>query len=291
MTTALSFVLATRPKTLPASIGPLAVGLSLSYSASGQFSFLIALSAMLTALSLQIAVNLFNDVLDFQKGADTIDRLGPKRVTQSGLFTPLQVTLFGALFLALSFVTAIPLIMKGGTPILVMGVISAFAAYIYTGGPFPLAYHGLGEVFVLIFFGFGAVLSLYYVETGEITASAFLAALQVGLYVTAIITMNNMRDIEEDTRSKKMTLAVRLGQNKFQYVIAFCLMAPYVLGVFWLPVKPLSFFLPLLLMPFSFAFLRTVLKTEPSRIYNYFLGITALLQLTFAMLLSLSFLL
>lgn len=287
-----SLILATRPKTLPASIGPIAVALTLAYSVTRQFDPLIFLSALLTFLSLQIAVNIFNDVLDFKKGADTEERLGFKRVTQSGIFSPQQVTLFGTLFLSLAFITALPMIAKGGLPIAYVTLASAVGAYIYTGGPFPLAYHGLGELFVLLFYGFAAVLSLSYIETKEVTAAAFLAAVQIGIYVTAIITMNNMRDIVEDGKSNKRTLAVRLGESKFKCVIAFCLLSPYILGIFWIGLdRPLSFFVPLILLPVSCSFMWTVYKTPPSRAYNGFLAKCALLQLTFGALLSLSFLL
>lgn len=286
-----SFILATRPKTLPASLGPLAVATSLAYSVTGRIDLLILLSALITFLSLQIAVNLFNDVLDFKKGADTKDRLGPKRVTQAGIFTPLQVTLFGTLFLTLAFISSVPMIAKGGMPIACVTILAACAVYIYSGGPYPLAYHGLGEPFVFIFYGLAAVLSLYFIETKTIDLSALLAALQIGLYVTAIIGVANIRDVKEDALTGKKTIAVRIGENSFKHVIAFLNLSPYFFGALWILFKPLSFFLPLLLLPFAIDFVRTIYKTPPSRAYIAFLAKCALLQLTFATLLSLSFIL
>ncbi|CRX38139.1 1,4-dihydroxy-2-naphthoate octaprenyltransferase [Estrella lausannensis] len=285
------FFMAIRPKTLTASIAPVLVAIAYVYAASSQFSVPILISALSTFLSLQIAVNLFNDALDFKKGADTKDRLGPCRVTQSGLFSPGTVMLLGTLFIVLSFLTAIPLYLKGGWPIFLISCLSALAAYVYTGGPFPLAYHGLGELFVLIFFGPVSVVSIAYVELGEFSPEALLAGLQVGLLATVMIAINNLRDIEQDKIADKKTLATRLGMKASRALIALYLFLPFALGFFWPSFGyNIAFYLPLTLLPFSITLIRAIYRTAPSTEYNGYLARAALIHLLFGVYLSIGLL-
>lgn len=283
--------MAARPKTLTASLTPVLVAAAYVYSITQEFNPEIIFSALATFLSLQIAVNLFNDALDFKKGADTSERLGPARVTQSGLFSPKTVMRLGTFFIALSFVTAIPLYLKGGQPIFWISCASALAAYAYTGGPLPLAYHGLGELFVLIFFGPLSVTALAYVELGQFSWQAFLAGLQIGLLATVILAINNLRDIEQDRKAGKRTLAVRMGIKASRLTLSLYLLLPFVLGAYWMVFgHSVAFYLPLTLVPFALTLTKLIYKTEPSKDYNGFLARAALIHLLFGVYLSIGLL-
>ena len=205
-----AWLLAARPKTLPAAIAPVVVGAA---AALGEHSFapLPALAALAGALLLQIGVNLANDYFDFGRGIDTPDRKGPVRVTQAGLIPPGQVR-FGmiATFVAAALV-GVYLVVRGGTPILVVGVASILSALAYSGGPWPLASHGVADLFVFVFFGPVAVCGTYFVQAGSVSGTAAAASLAPGLLITAILVVNNLRDIETDAGAGKRTLAVRLG--------------------------------------------------------------------------------
>lgn len=207
-------LLAARPKTLPAAIVPVWVGCVFTWKATGSFSWLLALATLGSTICIQIATNFFNDAIDDAKGADTEARLGPTRVTASGMLSRKTVSLLAILFLFAAALFASPLIAARGWIILAIGIPSLFLTYGYTGGPFPLAYLGLGEVFVVLFFGIIAVVGTVFVQTGLLfPASAFLG-LTVGCLSAVLITINNLRDIEEDTQSNKRTLAVRWGFEK-----------------------------------------------------------------------------
>lgn len=218
--------LAIRPATLSAGAAPVLVGSAMA-AARGGFHVLVGAAALLGALLIQIGTNLANDYFDFRKGGDTADRLGPTRVTQAGLLPPGDV-LRGA-FLALGAATLIGtyLVYIGGTPILLIGLLSLICAIGYTGGPFPIAYNGLGEIFTLLFFGFVAVAGTYWVHTHTFSWDLLLAGGGVGLVITAILVVNNLRDIETDARAGKRTLAVRLGRrgSQIEYLLLLVLAA------------------------------------------------------------------
>lgn len=209
-----SLLLAARPKTLPAAIVPVWVGCVLAWRVSGSFSWFLALATLGSAICIQIATNFFNDAIDDAKGADTEARLGPTRVTASGLLSRRTVYLLATIFLVLASLFAWPLIATRGWIILAIGIPSLFLAYGYTGGPFPLAYLGLGELFVVLFFGLIAVTGTVFVQTGVFVPQALWLGLTVGCLSAVLITINNLRDIEEDTKSNKRTLAVRWGFEK-----------------------------------------------------------------------------
>ncbi len=204
------WILAMRPRTLPASIGPVLVGTALA-AGDRVFQFGPALAALLGALLLQIGSNLANDVFDFKKGMDTKERTGPLRVTQAGLLTPRQVLAGMWIIFALAGAVGLYLIWAGGWPILAVGILSILAAIAYTGGPYPLGYHGMGDILVFIFFGPVATCGTYYVQAGHIGVSAWWASLPMGFLITAILVVNNYRDIETDAKGGKRTLAVILG--------------------------------------------------------------------------------
>lgn len=278
------WLLAARPKTLTASLSPvlLGTGLAASFSPQPVPVSLVAL-ALASALGIQVGTNLVNDAADFEKGADTAERLGPVRVTQSGLLRGRQVMIGAAAFFVAAALLGIPLIIAGGIPILVIGVLSLVAGYAYTAGPFPLAYLGLGEVFVLLFFGVAAIKGMAYVLAGQgLSPWAEVAALQVGLQSSALLAVNNCRDIEGDIRAGKRTLAARFGLRFARIEIAVLVAVPYLLGAAWVAgERPWAGLLPLLTLPLAIALVRGVWNERPSRAFNRFLAQTALLQLLF----------
>jgi 1,4-dihydroxy-2-naphthoate octaprenyltransferase len=204
------WLLAARPKTLPAAAAPVVVGAALA-AFRGGFAPLPALAALLGALLIQIATNLANDYFDFVKGADTEERVGPTRVTQAGLVSPQAVRNAMLATLAAAFLVGVYLVWVGGWPIALIGAVSLVCAVAYTGGPFPLAYHGLGDLFVFVFFGLIAVAGTVYVQIGSFPAEAWLAGAGIGAMSTAILVVNNLRDIGTDAKAGKRTMAVRLG--------------------------------------------------------------------------------
>ena len=214
--------LAVRPKTLPAALAPVIVGIALALS-DKVFTLLPALAAMGGALLLQIGVNLANDYFDFKKGIDSEERLGPIRVTQTGLISPKGVLLGMVVTFGCSLMVGLYLVMVGGWPILVVGLASILSALAYSGGPSPLASLGLGDLFVFIFFGLVAVCGTYYVQTGTLTPMVVWSSLPMGFLITAILVVNNLRDLESDGAVGKKTLAVLIGKRGARLEYLLCL--------------------------------------------------------------------
>jgi 1,4-dihydroxy-2-naphthoate polyprenyltransferase len=278
------WLLAARPKTLTASLAPILLGVGVAASFStAPVPLRLAGLALASALCIQIGTNLINDAADFEKGADTAERLGPKRVTQSGLLRSTHVMIGAAAFFGVAALLGIPLILAGGIPILVIGTLSLAAGYAYTAGPFPLAYLGLGEVFVLLFFGFAAVKGMAYVLTGTgLWPWAEVGALQVGLQSSALLAVNNCRDIAGDRKAGKRTLAARFGERFARVEIAVLVALPYLIGIAWAAGgRPWAALLPLLTLPLAFVLVRGVWTEPPSHRFNVFLAQTSLLQLVF----------
>lgn len=276
--------LAIRPKTLPAAAGPVAIGIGLALG-DGVFRFGPALAALLAALLLQIGSNLANDVFDYQKGTDTQDRKGPLRVTQAGLLSPRQVMMGMIIVFVLAAIIGLYLISVGGLPILVVGVLAIISAIIYTAGPFPLGYNGIADIFVFAFFGPVALCGTYYLQSGIITPAAWWASIPPGLLVTAILVVNNLRDIETDRQAGKKTLAVRFGIKftQIQYVLLVGL--PYVLSVI-IGVSgnaPYSVFIVWLSLPLAMQRIRDI-YTKQGTPLNTTLAGTAKLQLVYSLL-------
>jgi len=246
-----------------------------------------ALAALLGALLLQIGANLANDVFDFKRGADARGRLGPTRVTQAGLLTPRQVLSGMWTVFALAALAGLYLIRVGGWPVAVIGLLSILAAIAYTGGPFPLGYKGLGDLFVFIFFGLAAVCGTYYVQAGAVSRVALWAAAPIGLLTTAILVVNNLRDIETDRAVGKKTLAVRLGRRgaQVEYLLLLALAYLIPLLMWLLKVTPVWVLLAWCSLPAARQPVRLIL-TEQGRSLNYALAGTARLALIYALLFS-----
>lgn len=229
-----TWILAGRPKTLPAAAAPVIVGAALAWR-EGEFELYPALAALMTALLLQIGANLANDVFDYRRGADRPDRLGPVRVTATGLLTPRQVLTGMWLVFGVSALLGIYLIWVAGWPVLLIGIGAILSAIAYTGGPFPLGYYGLGDLFVFIFFGLAAVVGTYFVQARTLIPAAWWAAVPMGLLTVAILVVNNLRDIEGDRAAGKHTLAVRLGVKGARAEYLLCLSGAYLgLAMMWL---------------------------------------------------------
>lgn len=230
-----AWILAIRPKTLSASVAPVAVGSAL---AAWDYSFrpLPALAALAGALLIQIGTNLSNDLLDYRRGADTEARLGPIRVTQAGLLSPRSVGIGAALAFALAALIGLYLISVGGRSILIIGIASIIAGILYTAGPLPLAYVGLGDLFVMLFFGVIATGGTYYVQTGHFSPQSLLLGVAIGAMSVAILTVNNLRDIETDRAAGKRTLPSRMGDARsrvyYSSLMAIAFIIPTVLSVF-----------------------------------------------------------
>ena len=238
-----AWILATRPRTLTAGAAPVVAGTGFA-AADGVFAQLPALAALVGALLIQIATNLANDYYDFVKGGDTGERLGPVRVTQAGILPPEAVFRGMVLTLALAFLTGAYLVWVGGWPVAVIGLTSMLMGVCYTGGPYPLSYNGLGDVFVFVFFGLVATATTYYVQAGFWSPGSILAGTGLGAMSTAMLVVNNLRDRETDGAAGKRTLAVRFG-DRFTVAQYFGCLAGAVavpaVGVAFMAWSPLTF--------------------------------------------------
>ncbi len=279
--------MAARLRTLPAAIAPVLVGTSLALGA-GHFEALAFVAALLGAMFIQVGTNLSNDYSDARRGADTEDRLGPVRVTAGGLVPPGQVLVATYVTFGLACACGIYLVAVAGWELLAVGAASILAGVLYTGGPRPYGYEGLGELFVFLFFGIVAVVGSYFVQVQQLPWQAFVCAVPVGLLASAILVVNNVRDLETDRRAGKRTLAVRLGRERTRVLYgamlggAFvCAPLPWLLGSMqaWL-------LLPWLTIPLAVALIRVVRTRIDGPALNGALARTGLLQLTFCVLFS-----
>ena len=279
------WLLAIRPKTLPAALSPVLVGTALAYN-QGKFMWLPACAALIGALLLQIGSNLANDYFDFLKGADTPERLGPQRATASGLISLRGMQIGMGITFGMALLVGIYLLTVGGWPIAAIGIASIIAAITYTGGPFPFGYHGLGELFVFIFFGLIAVCGTYYVQALTLTGTAILAA------ITAILIVNNLRDIETDERAGKRTLAVMIGPGatRVEYLLLVTLAYLVTLLLAW-NNSSYWLFLPWLTFPLAIRLIRTIFQAPDGPTFNRALASTAQLSLFYSLLLAIGLLL
>ncbi|HEX2123622.1 MAG TPA: 1,4-dihydroxy-2-naphthoate octaprenyltransferase, partial [Thermoanaerobaculia bacterium] len=243
-------------------------------------TWLIFWCTLLGAVLIQIATNFINDAIDFEKGADTGERLGPIRVAQAGLLSPGAVMTAAWICLALAALCGIPLIYRGGWPMLAIGLASIVAAYAYTGGPYPLAYHGLGELFVIVFFGIVAVGGTFYVQSLQMTQNALVAGFAVGSLATVLIVINNLRDAESDRRIRKMTLAARFGERFARLEVVLFALVPFA-------VIPTITWLPLLALPLALVVIARTWRAGGAAL-NRSLGMAGALQWAFGILFILS---
>lgn len=269
------WLLAARPKTLPAAIAPVLIGTALAIQ-SGEWEPLAALVCLLFALLIQVGTNYANDYFDFVKGADTEKRIGPTRAVAAGLVSPRAMLMATIVVLAMALLVGMTLVAFGGWWLLLVGFASVACAILYTGGPYPLGYHGWGDVFVFVFFGLVAVMFTYYVQTGYFSWSAFLGGAGCGLLSTNILVANNMRDIETDRVAGKRTLAVRFGrafaETQYRASLLIALLIPLVLAYLtgaWLAV------LPLLMLPLAIQRWREIMRAEDRESHLRLLGKTA----------------
>lgn len=233
MASAKDWIDAARPKTLGAAIAPVLVGTVIGWRFGGQWHPWLAACTLLSCIALQIATNWFNDAIDFVKGSDTAERLGPRRITASGVVTAKQVLTAACWMLAIATALSVPLILARGWPILAIGIPSLYFCYGYTGGPAPLAYRGLGELFVILFFGLVAVTGSAFVQSGQWHFEALIAGVQIGCLSTVLIAINNLRDVAEDTKSGKKTLAVRFGTRFAKWEITGLIVVALGLNAYW----------------------------------------------------------
>jgi len=283
--------LASRPKTLFAAFVPVIVGASLAF-AEGKLNLTASIMALLCSILFQVGANFTNDLYDFLKGADTEKRIGPLRVLNAGLVSPLQMKIVIFFNFGLAFLLGLYLVYIGGNFILVIGLLSIIASLAYTAGPYPLAYHGLGEIFVFLFFGFVGTVGTFFVNTKEISAVAFIAAIPVGALITNILVVNNYRDIEQDKVAGKNTLAVKFGKSFSQYEYAMLLFSSFLvpLLIFVKYDFRIWIFLPYITLPLAYKLILSIFKLNGSQL-NATLELTAKFSALYGLLFSLGFIL
>ena len=286
-----AWIAAARLKTLPAGAAPVMVGTAVA-AAEGYFSALPALAALLGALWIQVGTNFANDLFDFLKGADTEERIGPVRVTQAGLLSQRQVTIGVIVSFAFASLCGVYLISVAGWPIVAIGIASILSGIAYTGGPWPLGYNGLGDLFVFVFFGIIAVTGTHFVQSGIWSPLALLAALPVGALSTAILVVNNTRDAKTDVKAGKRTLVVRLGVRFGRFEYAALVWASFAaLFAIGHVTQNFGVFAALLAVPLAVKLTRWMYRIEPGPELNPLLGQTAQLLLVYSVLLSIGLLL
>jgi 1,4-dihydroxy-2-naphthoate octaprenyltransferase len=281
------WLMAARVRTLPAAVAPVLVGTALA-GYQHVFHPLRFIAALIGAVFIQVGTNLSNDYSDARRGADTEDRLGPVRVTAGGLVPPRQVLIATYLTFGVAVLAGIYLVIVAGWQLLLVGAASILAGVLYTGGPKPYGYEGLGELFVFLFFGIVAVAGSYFVQTKHLIWEAFALAVPVGLIAAAILVVNNFRDIDTDRRAGKRTLAVRLGRERTRALYAVIVYGAFLLTpVTWVfgPLKPWVL-LPWLTLPMAAGVVRIVRNHTDGSSLNQALAQTGILQLAFCMLLS-----
>lgn len=281
-----SWLLASRPKTLLAAVVPVMVGSALAISMN-KFFLPYSVVALFCSILIQIGTNFTNDLYDYLKGSDTIKRKGPRRVLASGLISVNEMKFAIILVFGFTFLLGLYLVYSVGFLILWVGIFSIFAGIVYTAGPFPLAYNGLGDVFVFIFFGIVGTMGTFYIHTQEISILALIVSIPVGALITNILIVNNYRDIEEDRNANKKTLAVILGKELSRWQFIFLIIISYVTS-FVLYFKfefNLWIFLPLVTIPISVVLVKMLYELRGEEL-NKTLELTAKFAGLYGLLLS-----
>ena len=282
--------LAIRPKTLLASVGPILLGTALATSET-QIHYGIFFSALICAMSLQIAVNLANDLFDSLSGVDTNHRLGPIRALQSGLISRSAIKASLGLACVVAMLSGLYLAVEGGWWILLFGGLSMLGVFAYSAGPFPLASKALGEVTVLIFFGWVSVMGSFYLQTGTISIHVFALATSAGLYSSAIMLVNNIRDIATDQQAKKYTLAVVLGEHKARYLLAMLIITALIIHLMvTIQVSVALWFAFILLIVPSYSLIKKGFKLQGSAL-NQLLADVAKVGFLYCLIVALSWML
>lgn len=281
-----------RPKALTQPFVPVYAATLLAFSSLQNINWILAGLSLVVAVLVQHASHLINDAIDFKRGADTPTRLGPIRPLQRGLLSYQEAYVGGLACLLLALVAGIPLIQAGGWPLAAALLTSAAMAYLYTGGPYPLAYSGLSDLFVFLFYGWCCTISVFYAQTLKLDPSVFLLSTQLGLLATVMLVVVNLRDVKDDTKTNKRTLVVRIGPALAKLELACLALVPFALSPiwWWLGYKEAAL-LPLMALPLALKLVADIYRHEPGTIYNKFMGISGLLHLSFALLLSLGFVL
>jgi len=286
------WIMALRPKTLSASFAPVLIGTAMAFG-DGIAHMPTAFLCLCAALSIQIGTNLANDYYDYVNGADTKDRIGPTRATQAGLIEPAAMRLAFIAVFVLAAVFSFWLIKRGGWPVAVIGITAILSGIFYTTGPKPLGYMGLGDLFVLIFFGPVAVAGTYYVQSFEINMAVVLAGLSPGLISVAILTVNNLRDIESDRKTGKNTLAVRFGRpfavSEYLYALVMAALIPVL--IYWLIEDHIYIMTSSCVLLLAVPVIRTVSQSDKGPALNEALARTGRLLMIFGILFSIGWVL
>ncbi len=280
------WIIASRPKTLPAAVAPVLVGTAVAIH-DNVFKPIPAFLALVVSLLIQIGTNFVNDYGDFKKGADSKDRVGPERFLTLGIITPTQMKKAIYITFTLAFASGLYLVYLGGLPALLIGVFSIIAGISYTAGPFPLAYNGLGDVFVFVFFGLVATTGTYYVQALSVSPLVIWVAVPIGLLITNILVVNNYRDADEDKLVNKKTLAVIFGKrfSLFQYIISIVISYIVLFQLYFQYEFTIAIFLPVLLIPLAIKLIKEMITTEGKQL-NLTLAKTAMFSVLFSLLFS-----
>ena len=281
-----SWVIASRPRTLPAAVVPVLVG-SAAAASDNKFILLYASIALICSLLIQIGTNFTNDLYDYLKGADNEKRKGPLRVMVNGLISVTEMKMGIVIVFLTAFALGLYLVYTGGYIVLVIGIASIIAGIAYTAGPYPLAYNGLGDFFVFMFFGVVGTAGSYFVQAHTFSYLPFLCSIPVGALITNILVVNNYRDIDEDRAANKYTLAVKFGRVFTRYQFIFLLLISFIMPLilyfgfnfnYWV-------FLPYLTIPIAFRLIKMLYSLEGKEL-NKTLELTARLSALFGLLLS-----
>ena len=280
------WVIASRPKTLPAAVAPVLVGSAVAIH-DNVFKPIPAFLALVVSLLIQIGTNFVNDYGDFKKGADSKDRVGPERFLTLGIITPTQMKKAIYITFTLAFASGLYLVYLGGLPALLIGVLSIIAGISYTAGPFPLAYNGLGDFFVFVFFGLVATAGTYYVQAISVSPLVIWVAVPIGSLITNILVVNNYRDADEDKLVNKKTLAVIFGKrfSLFQYIISIVISYIVLFQLYFQYEFTIAIFLPVLLIPLAIKLIKEMITTEGKQL-NLTLAKTAMFSVLFSLLFS-----
>ncbi len=283
------WLLALRPKTLSISVAPVVVACALAWNQQQILNWVVALACLMGAMLIQIGTNLHNDAADFERGADSSERIGPHRATAQGWFTARQVRQAALISFSGAFLIGIYLVWIGGWPIVILGLLSLLAGYAYTGGPIPIAYTPSGELFVFLFFGLVAVTGSYYLQVATISWQALHVASAIGLLAAAILLVNNYRDLDTDQKANKLTLAFYLGRQWTKGAYLLFMLFPFALAITLYPVTSYSWMV-VLLLPFTSRLIWRFYHEPVGPEFNQILASTAKHQLLFSLLLAASLL-